>query len=128
MTLRELLGTWEENASVFEAGQTVRGIVRSVEDYGIFVELAPNLAGLAELRPCDTDAIRRAIGHTAAVYIKSIVPERMKIKLVLIDVASDLAPAQPLRYFITPQSTPHLSHWVYSPPTSRRVVETLFDP
>lgn len=127
VTLRELLGTWEENAAAFEAGQTVRGIVRSVEDYGIFVELAPNLAGLAELRPADADAIRRSIGHTAAVYIKSIVPERMKIKLVLIDVAAENAPVQPLRYFLSAQSTPHLSHWVYSPPASRRVVETLFD-
>ena len=29
---------------------TVAGIVRSVEPYGVFVELTPNLAGLAELR------------------------------------------------------------------------------
>jgi len=46
---RELLGTWEENAAAFSPGQTVTGIIRSVEDYGIFVELSPNLAGLAEL-------------------------------------------------------------------------------
>jgi len=51
LTHRELLGTWEENASEFAPGQTVTGIVRSVEDYGIFVELAPNLAGLAEPVP-----------------------------------------------------------------------------
>jgi len=46
---RELLGTWEENAAAFAPGQTVTGIIRSVEDYGVFVELSPNLAGLAEL-------------------------------------------------------------------------------
>ena len=28
---RELLGTWEENAAMFSAGQTVSGIIRSVE-------------------------------------------------------------------------------------------------
>lgn len=50
LSQRELLGTWEENASLFEQGETVAGIVRSVEDYGIFVELTPNLAGLAEFR------------------------------------------------------------------------------
>ncbi|MBR5310317.1 MAG: S1 RNA-binding domain-containing protein, partial [Oscillospiraceae bacterium] len=48
---KELLGTWEENAERFSAGETVGGIIRSVEDYGIFVELAPNLAGLAESCP-----------------------------------------------------------------------------
>ena len=35
---KELLGTWEENAALFKAGETVPGIVRSVERYGIFVE------------------------------------------------------------------------------------------
>lgn len=47
---RELLGTWTENAERFRVGETVAGIVRSVESYGIFVELTPNLAGLAELK------------------------------------------------------------------------------
>ena len=45
---KELLGTWEQNADEFAPGETVPGIVRSVESYGIFVELTPNLAGLAE--------------------------------------------------------------------------------
>lgn len=44
---KELLGTWEENADMFDVGQTVCGVVRSIEDYGIFIELTPNLAGLA---------------------------------------------------------------------------------
>ena len=77
LTLRELLGTWSENAACFAAGETVVGIVRSVEDYGVFIEIAPNLAGLAEpdtaLHP----------GQTVSVYIKSILPDKMKIKLVV---------------------------------------------
>ena len=32
---KELLGTWEENAELFSAGQTVTGVIRSVEDYGV---------------------------------------------------------------------------------------------
>ena len=48
LTHKELLGTWEENAKELNAGETVCGIVRSITDYGIFVELKPNLAGLAE--------------------------------------------------------------------------------
>ncbi len=79
VTHKELLGTWEENVSMFEIGQTVTGIVRSVEDYGIFVELSPNLAGLAEYK---SDVYP---GQSAAVFIKNIIPERMKVKLVLID-------------------------------------------
>ena len=47
---KELLGTWEENASLFTAGETVAGVVRSVENYGIFIELTPNLAGLSEFK------------------------------------------------------------------------------
>ncbi len=48
LTIRELLGTWAENAAAFTVGETVVGIVRSVEEYGTFIEIAPNLAGLAE--------------------------------------------------------------------------------
>ena len=34
MTHRELLGTWLENASRFQPGETVRGVVRSLQPYG----------------------------------------------------------------------------------------------
>ena len=33
VTHKELLGTWEQNAALFSPGQTVTGIVRSIEDY-----------------------------------------------------------------------------------------------
>ena len=79
VSMKELLGTWEENAAHFEVGQTVPGIVRSVESYGVFVELAPNLAGLAELREGDADRDLLRIGQASVVYIKSILPDRMKI-------------------------------------------------
>ena len=127
VTLRELLGTWEENVADFEAGQTVTGIIRSVESYGVFVELTPNLAGLAEVRECDMEELRTHVGQNAAVYIKSIVPERMKIKLVLIDPACGTPSIRPLRYYIDPEETPRLLHWVYSPAGARKVVETDFE-
>ena len=76
---KELLGTWEENAGRFEIGQTVAGIVRSIESYGIFVELAPNLAGLAEWKS------GVVVGDVASVYIKNIIPSKMKVKLVIVD-------------------------------------------
>ena len=120
VSTRELLGTWEENASKFATGQTVSGIIRSVEGYGIFVELAPNLAGLAELK----DGVKA--GQSCAVYIKSIIPEKMKIKLVIIDAYDTPTPRKRLEYFIDPEKTTHLDTWKYSPENCSRVIETIF--
>lgn len=116
---KELLGSWEENAARFEAGQTVSGIVRSVENYGIFVELAPNLAGLAEY----ADGIEP--GSLAGVYIKSILPEKMKIKLAIVDTGDQAPPPATPEYFITEG---HLDRWRYSPATCPRLIETEFTP
>ena len=127
VSMKELLGTWEENAREFEVGQTVLGTVRSIEDYGVFIELAPNLAGLAEIRTDTRDPEIAKIGAHTAVYIKSILPDRMKIKLVLIDTYRGVAPQNKHRYFIDCENTSHLSRWVYSPESSSKLVETIFD-
>ncbi len=118
---RELLGTWEQNAREFRVGQTVAGVVRSIESYGIFVELAPNLAGLAEVKPGIT------VGQTCAVYIKNIIPERMKIKLVLIDTYRGELPPAERKYYIDTETVRHIDRWLYSPPSSSKVVETVFE-
>ena len=129
VSTRELLGTWEQNAARFTPGQTVAGIVRSVEEYGVFVELAPNLAGLAEVRDCDREAVHSLIGRTAAVFIKSIIPERMKIKLVLIDAhRGEPVPLPRLHYFIRGDEVEHIDRWVYSPAGAKKRVETVFMP
>ena len=120
VTQRELLGSWEENAALFSEGQTVRGIIRSVESYGVFVELKPNLAGLAEYRE---DA---RVGHTAAVYIKSIIPEKMKIKLIIIDSHDAPRFAEPLEYFVDTDRITHIDSWKYSPKDSPKVIESVF--
>jgi small subunit ribosomal protein S1 len=117
---RELLGSWEENASLFNEGQTVKGIIRSVESYGVFVELRPNLAGLAEYR----DDV--APGQTAAVYIKSIIPEKMKIKLIIIDSHDLPVSPEPLEYFIDTSTTTHIDSWTYSPKGCKRTIESIF--
>ena len=113
---RELLGTWEENAERFSPGQTAAGIVRTVENYGIFVELTPNLAGLAE---CKADVHP---GQHAAVYIKSIIPGKMKIKLAIIDVCEGDGLMNDYRY----PDTDHLDGWQYSPAECEKVIETVF--
>lgn len=127
LSLRELLGTWEENAARFEAGQTVFGILRSVESYGAFIELAPNLAGLAELRDFSREELLAGVGEGVSVYIKSICPERMKVKLVLIDFCRSLSPKTKKHFFVDPAVTRHLSRWIYSPPESQKTIESCFD-
>lgn len=105
LTHKELLGTWRENAQKFKVGQTVAGIVRSVEDYGIFVELTPNLSGLSEVK----DGVEK--GQTAAVYIKSIIEEKMKVKLVIVDSHfNDSSQNKSFDYFITSGS---IDGWDY---------------
>lgn len=116
LSLKELLGTWEENADMFSAGQTVTGIIRSIEDYGIFVELTANLAGLAEPR---TDV---SIGQFTSVYIKSINREKMKIKLVLIDsFYSNEKP--PIKYFYEGN---RIEEFNYSPQKAIKQISTKF--
>lgn len=119
LTHKELLGTWEENARNFEVGETVAGIIRSVEDYGAFVELAPNLAGLAEMK----ENLRP--GQQASVYIKNIIPSRMKIKLIIIDTFEyEYHPQQPHYYY----EGNHIDRFFYSPPASEKIIETVFEP
>ena len=117
LTHRELLGTWMENASRFRPGESVGGIVRSVKPYGSFIELAPNLSGLADNRE------DLAAGDAVSVFIRSIRPERMKIKLQVIEKLPPVEGPAPLTYQIT---AGQLERWVYSPPGCGKTVETVF--
>lgn len=116
---KELLGSWEENAAFFLPGQTVAGIVRSIETYGIFVELTPNLTGLAEYK----DGVKE--NEIAAVYIKSMLPERMKIKLIIIDSHKEIQHAVKLLY-PTDERPRHIDHWRYSPVGATKRIESNF--
>ena len=113
---KELLGTWDENAEMFSAGQTVTGVVRSIEDYGIFVEIGPNLAGLAEPR-ADIK-----VGKQASVYIKSIIREKMKIKLIIID-SFDNSYSPEIKYF---KNDGNILEWEYSPDICNKKIFTRF--
>ena len=118
MTHRELLGTWMENASWFRPGEIVPGVVRSVQPYGSFIELTPNLSGLADTREDLTT------GDRVSVFIKSIRPERMKIKLQVIEKLPPDSTLPDLKYQITDGV---LDRWVYSPPNYEKApVETVF--
>lgn len=120
LSCRELLGTWQQNAARFEAGQTLRGIVRGTEDYGAFIELSPNISGLAERHENLSD------GMGVSVFIKSIIPDKMKVKLIIIDALESppIALLRPQDYFIT---SGHIDHWRYSPETKfGKIIETYF--
>jgi Ribosomal protein S1 len=118
---KELLGTWEQNAGRFTAGETATGIVRSTENYGIFIELTPNLAGLAEYR----DGI--FADDVVSVFIKSLIPEKMKVKLAIVWRLEDIEyPPDPRfagEYYI---SSGHLDHWKYSPDGCVKTIESIF--
>ena len=113
---KELLGTWQENAGMFSVGQTVTGVIRSVENYGVFVEITPNLAGLAEPK---TDVFT---GQQVSVYIKSIIPEKMKIKLIIIDsFINSYSPE--IKYFYNGDN---IIEWDYSPQDCCKYIGTKF--
>ncbi len=119
LTHKELLGTWKENADLYSIGETVTGIVRSVENYGIFVELTPNLAGLAEIK----EGVET--GNQVSVYIKAIIPEKMKVKLIIVDKFSNLKKNNPIpcNYFFTEN---HIDSWIYSTNNSSKIIRTDF--
>jgi len=117
---KELLGTWEQCAGLLHPGETVSGVVRGVEDYGIFVELLPNISGLAERK----EGVK--IGDSVSVYIKSITPEKMKIKLIIIDSEDkcERRLIRPRDYYITEGV---LSMWRYSPVECEdKIIQTVF--
>lgn len=80
LTYKELLGTWEDNVKDINSGTIIKGIAREVEKYrnGIFIELKPNLVGLADYKE------NIQYGQNVDVYVKKIIPEKKKIKLKII--------------------------------------------
>ncbi len=77
LSYKEMFGTWEENADKFKKGMHVNGIVRETEKNknGIFIELLPNLVGMAEYRNDLT------YGQNINVVIKKIDYNKKKVKL-----------------------------------------------
>lgn len=80
LSYKELLGTWEDNAKKFSVGQKTKGIVRETEKHknGIFIELLPNLVGMAEYQE------GLEYGQKVNVYVKRIDRERRKVKLLIV--------------------------------------------
>lgn len=77
---KETLGSWEENVQNFTKGSKVKGIIRETEKNknGIFVELTPNLVGMAEY----IEGVE--YGQAVDVYIKKIDMTKKKVKLLIV--------------------------------------------
>lgn len=80
LSYKDTLGTWEENAHKFSAGMNVKGIVRETEKNknGIFIEITPNLVGMAEYK----DGLE--YGKQVDIHIKKIDYDKKKVKVVLL--------------------------------------------
>lgn len=80
LTCKELFGTWEENVEDINEKMILNGIVKESDKYknGLFIELKPNLVGMAEYK----DGYQ--YGQRVKVYVKKIINEKKKIKLVII--------------------------------------------
>ena len=80
LSYKELLGGWEENVKDFTEKTVVEGTVKESDKFknGIFIELKPNLVGLAEYKE------GLEYGQKVNVYIKKIIKDRKKIKLLII--------------------------------------------
>ena len=80
LSYKETLGSWEENVKEFREGMTVSGIAREKEKNknGIFIELKPNLVGLADYKE------NIEYGENVRLIIKKIIPDKKKIKLTIL--------------------------------------------
>lgn len=80
LSYKEQLGSWEENANNFKVGMKTKGIIRETEKNknGIFIELTPNLVGMAEYE----EGLN--YGEKVDVAIKKIDYEKKKVKLIVL--------------------------------------------
>lgn len=80
LTYKELLGNWDDNVNDYNEKTVVEGIVKEPDKFknGIFIELKPNLVGLAEYKE------GLEYGQKVNVYIKKIIKDRKKIKLLIV--------------------------------------------
>ena len=77
---KEMLGTWDENIKDIQEKTIIPGIIWETEkdNRGIFIELIPNLVGMAEYKE------GFEYGQKVEVYVKKIIEDKKKIKLKLV--------------------------------------------
>ena len=78
LTYKELLGTFEDNVKDLKEGDIVEGVVRNRLKSGVFVEIKPNVVGIAE----HVNGIETNQKVLVSIRKKNI--EKKKIKLIII--------------------------------------------
>lgn len=80
LSYKDTLGSWEDNAKEFEVGMKSKGIIRETEKNknGIFIELKPNLVGMAEYQ----EGLQ--YGQNVDIIIKKIDYDKKKVKLIIL--------------------------------------------
>lgn len=116
---KELLGTWEENVKDFTEGEVLLGIIRDIKPYGAFIEISPNLTGLADI----SEDSSYKVGESVTVLFKSYNLEKQKVKLHIIkSSATDYKPKYNYKV-----SDGRLEEWVYTPVGSKKEIKTVFN-
>ena len=119
VTHKELLGTWEENLKEFKMGEYCQGIIRDLKPYGAFIEITPNLTGLAEIPEyMDLD-----IGDSVCVKLKNTNPEKLKVKLSIVSKSNSEYKLK-FKYKI---SQGVIKEWNYTPFGSMKCIKTEFN-
>ena len=90
-----------------------------MKPYGVFIELAPNLTGLAEL-PENYDI---HLGDSVCIQLKSINKEKLKVKLYIVSI-SDTPYKVKYNYKV---SEGVMKSWNYTPSESIKQINTVFD-
>lgn len=80
LSYKELFGTWEDNIKDISEKMVLDGIIKEADKYknGLFIELKPNLVGMAEYQE------GFEYGQVVKVYVKKIINDKKKIKLVIV--------------------------------------------
>lgn len=115
---KELLGTWEENLKEFRPGEYCQGIIRDLKPYGAFIEITPNLTGLAEI----PEYMSLDIGDTVCVKLKTTNPEKLKVKLSIVSKSNSEYKLK-YKYKITEGI---MTSWNYTPIGSIKCIKTEF--
>lgn len=116
VTHKELLGTFDDNATLFKQGDRVWGVVYDVKDWGTFVQLTPNTLGLT--LSSDTSVEK---GQPVLVEIYGIKPTHNKIQIQILGKGDDRQKVQLRKqYFGLDKDYKTMKKWAYS---SKREVD-----
>ena len=63
----------------FKVGDSIKGVVKNVESYGAFVEIAPGVTGLVHIKEIGW-------GYISNIYNEVKVGEEVKVKIIAIDL------------------------------------------